>query len=137
MRGRRLKGHASSSLAPGTSERDGVKLSLFLFLILLHVKLNHRNLAAIMEARIHVVVKGFVQGVGFRYFVYLRAIRLGLTGYVRNTFSGEVEIEIQGDRSLIEECIKDVKVGPRIAQVKDMTLEWLPIEKSYTRFEIR
>jgi acylphosphatase len=90
-----------------------------------------------MEARIHVVVKGFVQGVGFRYFVYHRAIRLGLTGYVRNTFTGEVEIEIQGDRSLIEECIIDVKVGPRIAQVKDMTFEWLPIEKSYTRFEIR
>jgi acylphosphatase len=90
-----------------------------------------------MEARVHVVVRGFVQGVGFRYFVYHRAISLGLTGYVRNAFSGEVEIEMQGDRSLIEECMKEVKVGPRSAQVKDISVEWLPIEKTCVRFEIR
>ena len=90
-----------------------------------------------MEARVHVVVRGFVQGVGFRYFVYQRAVRFGLTGYVRNTFSGEVEIVIQGDRSLIEACMKEVKVGPRIAQVKDLSIEWLPVEEPYSRFEIR
>lgn len=90
-----------------------------------------------MDARVHAFVKGFVQGVGFRYFVYRRAVSMGLKGYVRNTFSGEVEIEMQGDRSLIEECIKEVKVGPRTAQVKDISLEWLPIENTYSRFEIR
>jgi len=90
-----------------------------------------------MEIRAQVVVSGVVQGVGFRYFVYHRATRLGLRGYVCNLFSGEVEIEIEGDRSLIEEFIKEVKVGPRVAQVADVSVEWRTFEKKYESFEIR
>ena len=78
-----------------------------------------------MEIRAHVLASGLVQGVGYRYFVSNRAILFGLVGYVRNIYSGEVEIEIEGDRSLIEEFIKEVKVGPRAAQVKDFKIEWL------------
>jgi acylphosphatase len=106
-------------------------------LILLHVKRIHRNLAAIMEIRAHVLVSGLVQGVGYRYFVFNLAISLGLVGYVRNIFSGEVEIEVQGDRSMIEEFIKDVKIGPRVAHIKDLKIEWLKCAKSYRSFEIQ
>lgn len=109
----------------------------FFYLILLHVKRIHRNLAASMEIRAHVVVSGLVQGVGYRYFVFNRAVNLGLVGYARNIFSGKVEIEIEGDRSLIEEFIKEVKVGPRVAQVKDLKIEWLDCTQSYKSFEIR
>lgn len=90
-----------------------------------------------MEIRAHVVVSGLVQGVGFRYFVYHRAKSFGLAGYVRNIYSGEVEIEIEGDRSMIEEFIKEVKVGPRAAHIKDLKIEWITCSKSYTNFEIR
>jgi len=103
----------------------------------LHVKRIHRNLASTMEIRAHVLVSGLVQGVGYRYFVFDRAISLGLVGYVRNIFSGEVEIEIEGDRSMIEEFIKEVKVGPRVAHVKDLKIEWLKCTKSYKSFEIQ
>jgi acylphosphatase len=109
----------------------------FFCLILLHVKRIHRNLAATMEIRAHVVVSGLVQGVGYRYFVFHRAIHFGLVGYVRNIYSGEVEIEIEGDRSLIEEFIKEVTVGPRVAHVKDLKIEWLNCAQSYKSFEIR
>jgi acylphosphatase len=90
-----------------------------------------------MEIRAHVVVHGLVQGVGFRYFVCHRATKFGLAGYVRNANSGEVEIEIEGHRSMIEEFIREVKVGPRAAQVKDLKIEWLPYENSYKNFELR
>lgn len=90
-----------------------------------------------MEIRVHVLASGLVQGVGYRYFIFHRAINLGLVGYVRNIFSGEVEIEIEGDRSLIEEFIKEVKVGPRAAHVKDLKIEWLDCTKSYRSFEVR
>jgi acylphosphatase len=103
----------------------------------LHVKRIHRNLAAAMEIRAHVVVSGFVQGVGFRYFVFHRAIRFGLTGFVRNIFSGEVEIEAEGDRSLIEEFLKEVKIGPRNSRVKDVKIEWLNCTNLTKNFEIR
>lgn len=90
-----------------------------------------------MEIRAHLIARGLVQGVGYRYFVFNRAKNLGLVGYVRNVFSGEVEIEIEGDRSLIEEFIKDAKVGPRSSQVKDLKIEWLHGTESYQNFEIR
>jgi acylphosphatase len=89
-----------------------------------------------MKMRAHVLVRGIVQGVGYRYFVLDRAVSLGLTGFVRNLFSGEVEVEAEGDRSLIEEFIKEVKVGPRAAHVTDLKIEWLTCKESYSSFEV-
>jgi acylphosphatase len=109
----------------------------FFALMLLNVKRINRNLASAMEIRAYVIVNGLVQGVGYRYFVFNQATSLGLVGYVRNIFSGEVEIEIEGDRSLIEEFINEVKVGPRVAHVTDVKIEWLKCTKSYRSFEIR
>jgi len=90
-----------------------------------------------MELAAHIIVRGFVQGVGFRYFVYHRATRLGLNGFVRNLYNGDVEIEVEGERSLIEELIAEVKVGPRSAQVTDVQIEWKNLKQHYKHFEIR
>jgi acylphosphatase len=84
-----------------------------------------------------IIVRGLVQGVGFRYFVYRHASRLNLRGYVRNLHSGDVEIEVQGDRSLVEELIKEVKVGPRAAHVADLKIEWKEPNQNFHGFEIR
>jgi acylphosphatase len=89
-----------------------------------------------MEIRAHIVASGLVQGIGYRYFISSRAVRFGLLGYVKNIYSGEVEIEIEGDRSLIEEFIIEVKVGPRAAQIKNLKIEWLPCTQAYKSFEI-
>jgi len=53
------------------------------------------------QASLHIRVRGIVQGVGFRPFVYSLAVNNGLTGWVRNTSSG-VEIEICGSQASIE-----------------------------------
>jgi acylphosphatase len=90
-----------------------------------------------MEVGAHIVVCGMVQGVGFRYFVYDRAIRLGMKGFVNNRYNGDVEIEAEGDRSLIEELIKEVKIGPRSASVTDVKVIWKKNEQRFHRFEIR
>jgi acylphosphatase len=85
----------------------------------------------------HIIVKGFVQGVGFRWFVQKHANHLGLNGWVRNLSNGDVEIEVEGERSLVEELIKLVKVGPRYAQVEDLQITWKPYEGKYKSFEIK
>lgn len=90
-----------------------------------------------MEVGANIIVSGIVQGVGFRYFVFNRAIRLGLKGYVKNMYSDDVEIEVEGERSLIEELIKEIKVGPCFAQVADLKITWKNVEKFYKHFEIR
>jgi acylphosphatase len=90
-----------------------------------------------MHIGVHIVVQGMVQGVGFRYFVVHHASALGLSGYVRNLYNGDVEIEAEGERSLVEELIKEVKVGPRSAHVKDLKLEWKECQNRYKGFEVR
>ncbi len=89
-----------------------------------------------METCAHIVVKGLVQGVGFRYFVHRHATSLGLKGFAKNLYDGSVEIEVEGERSSIEELIRVVKVGPRSAQVTDLNLEWKDIQHRFRHFEI-
>jgi len=81
-------------------------------------------------------VSGLVQGVGFRFFVHRVANSLGLNGYVKNLPDGRVEIEVEGDRSLIEELIQEVKVGHRYSDVRDVKIEWKPFQGKYRSFEI-
>lgn len=95
-----------------------------------------------MEAIAHMVVEGMVQGVGFRWFVARHAEALGLHGYVKNLFDGNVEIVAEGDRSLIEEFIKEVRVGPRSARISNVRLHWKESSpgkpnEQFTHFEIR
>ena len=90
-----------------------------------------------MEAAAHIIVKGMVQGVGFRYFVYRAAIRYELKGFVANLFDGTVEIEVEGDGSVIEQFMKEVKVGPRAAHVADMQVRWMKPGRHFTAFDIR
>ena len=90
-----------------------------------------------MQVGVHIIVQGMVQGVGFRYFVSRQATKLSLSGFVRNLYDGDVEIEAYGDRSLLEELIKEVKVGPRSAYVKDLRIEWKEFQERYIGFEVR
>ena len=90
-----------------------------------------------MTARVHILVQGLVQGVGFRWFVAREAGQLGLSGFVRNRPEGTVELEAEGDRGLIEALIAHVKVGPRSAQVRDLRIEWQQPQNEMKAFEIR
>lgn len=73
----------------------------------------------------HIIVHGLVQGVGFRFFVQRLGDRLGLSGSVRNCPDTTVEITVEGDAKKVEEFIRQVEVGPRMARVE--RLEVSPI----------
>ncbi|HKZ22732.1 MAG TPA: acylphosphatase [candidate division Zixibacteria bacterium] len=88
------------------------------------------------KASAFIVVYGTVQGVGFRFFTVRKAQAYGLRGWVRNTFEGTVESEIEGEKSLILEYIKDLKTGPRGAKVTDVNVEWNPFQNKYQDFQI-
>ncbi len=90
-----------------------------------------------MESAVHIVVRGVVQGVGFRWFVYRIGSQLGLAGYVRNRHDGDVEIVAEGDRSLLESLVGEVRVGPRSAHVSDLSVEWQQPSREFSSFEIR
>ncbi len=77
-----------------------------------------------MAAKMHVVVIGMVQGVGFRYFTFKKARELGLKGFVKNLPDGTVEIEASGEREELEELLQAVRQGPRSAVVNDTVVSW-------------
>ena len=71
---------------------------------------------------VHYLVKGRVQGVGFRWFVQREAAELGLRGWVKNTDAGHVEIVAAGDESLLAELKVALHKGSRGSRV-DAVLE--------------
>ncbi len=74
--------------------------------------------------RVHILVTGRVQGVGFRHFTATRARTLGLTGTARNLSNGGVEITAEGDRAAIETLIGAVRDGPPGALVRNVRVVW-------------
>lgn len=57
----------------------------------------------------HIIFKGHVQGVGFRYTSYRAANKSQLTGWVRNLPDGSVEMLAQGQAQDIDDCINDIQ----------------------------
>jgi acylphosphatase len=75
-------------------------------------------------ARVHAVVSGQVQGVGFRFTTVDQARRLGVCGWVRNRADGSVEVEAEGDRAAVEALVRFLHRGPSGAWVQDVAIRW-------------
>jgi len=73
---------------------------------------------------VHLVVRGQVQGVGFRYFVLRRADTMGIAGWVRNRADGAVELEAEGPRPELERFVAAVTRGPAGSDVTAVEQEW-------------
>lgn len=89
--------------------------------------------------RVRVLIRGRVQGVGFRYFTCAQARELGLGGWVRNLASGEVEAEFEGQESAIETVLVRCRRGPALARVLEVReLERAPVDEArHTGFAMR
>ncbi len=70
---------------------------------------------------VHFLIRGRVQGVGFRWFVHREAAELGLRGWVRNTDGGDVEVVAAGDEGALEELRVELRRGSRGSRVDDVT----------------
>ncbi len=90
-----------------------------------------------MDVHATITVQGLVQGVGFRWFVNRHSVELGLKGFVNNNYDGTVHVEVEGDRSLVEELINQLKIGPRSAHVKDVYVEWSEAKNLLLGFSIK
>jgi len=89
------------------------------------------------EARLHVIVEGYVQGVGFRAFVQDQAVRLGVVGWVRNRWDGSVEVVVEGERVILEKLLTVLYRGPRGAQVTGVAPEWSAATGEFKGFSVR
>ncbi|GAH18928.1 unnamed protein product [marine sediment metagenome] len=88
-----------------------------------------------VERLARISVRGVVQGVGFRPFIYRLAQEHNLKGWVRNT-SGNVEIEVEGDEETVDSFLSDLKTeAPPMARIENVEVTFYPT-KGYTEFQI-
>ncbi len=87
--------------------------------------------------RLHLFIHGHVQGVTFRSFILSQAKLYKLSGWVKNTPEGVVEMVAEGEEVLLLQLLKAARKGPRWAEVSALEEEWQDVqEKSFSSFEI-
>jgi acylphosphatase len=89
------------------------------------------------KVRYVVTVKGYVQGVGFRYFCYKLAKSMEVNGYVRNLYNGDVELDIEGIEGILNDYVKKLRIGPQNSVVKSVEIQRLEKSIDYKEFSIK
>jgi acylphosphatase len=83
------------------------------------------------------VITGRVQGVGYRYFAQEAAERLGIRGFARNVFNGDVEVHAEGEESALRQFKEELQKGPRMSNVTRVVETAASVTGIYSSFLIR
>ncbi|MDI6782764.1 MAG: acylphosphatase [bacterium] len=83
------------------------------------------------------LIHGRVQGVGYRFFAERVANQLGITGYAKNLWNGDVEVVAQAEKAVLETFLAKLREGPRLSKVTEIEVEWQPVSKLYPNFDIQ
>ena len=84
----------------------------------------------------HLLIFGKVQGVGFRYWLHVRAIKKNIHGWVKNKITGEVEALLIGNEKDVYEIIKQCEKGPHSSNVTQIKIQDYKQEYSKKTFDI-
>ena len=87
--------------------------------------------------RLEAIVRGRVQGVGFRVFVVTEAMKLGLRGWVANVPNGAVRCVAEGDRPALEALLARLREGPPAAAIEAVLTAWPPATGEFQTFSVR
>jgi acylphosphatase len=90
-----------------------------------------------VNERLDATVRGYVQGVGFRWFVVRHAARLGLTGWTSNEPNGTVRVVAEGPGDALDELLARLKQGPAGAGVETVDAQRSPAQGNLGSFTIR
>jgi acylphosphatase len=80
-----------------------------------------------MDKKVEILIRGKVQGVGFRFMAHLAFVDLGMVGTAENLPDGSVQLVTQGPEDKLERLINWCKRGPEGAQVSDVEVKEEPI----------
>jgi acylphosphatase len=90
-----------------------------------------------LKARAHIFVSGRVQGVFFRQETQEAALRLNVTGWVRNTNDDRVEAIFEGEKENVERLVEFCRRGPLYAHVTEVEVTWEDYADEFEGFRIR
>lgn len=86
--------------------------------------------------RYSIIVDGRVQGVGFRYFTQMMAMKYNLTGWCKNLYNGKVQIEVQGLKENLMNFISAIKKGNNFSRIDNMDLNELSVKDDEKKYRI-
>jgi acylphosphatase len=89
-----------------------------------------------IKIKAKILCSGLVQGVGFRYFVFKKASKFGLTGYAKNLSNGDVEILVEGAKEDVQRLYHAVKQGPSRSNVEKANIETFPYSGDLIGFDL-
>ena len=98
---------------------------------------SRRGVSTHRAERLHAVVRGRVQGVGYRWFVVRAATRLGLDGWVMNRADRAVELVAEGPGERLDELVGILRTGPPASSVQAVEVTRSPAAGGLDGFHIR
>lgn len=90
-----------------------------------------------MNARVHLLISGEVQGVFFRANTRRAANELGVKGWVRNLPNGMVEVVAEGRKPTLDRLIEYCRKGPDGAGVENIEIKWEESKNEFRSFDVR
>ena len=116
------------SMGRGEFSRPGI---IYKFLYL------KKRVCIMKKVRVHLLIKGRVQGVFFRATLRDLALRLGINGWVRNLWGSGVEATLEGEEKQVKEMIDWSHQGPPGARVDEVEVDWEKHQGEFKSFSIR
>jgi acylphosphatase len=89
------------------------------------------------KGRVHLIIRGFVQGVFYRASTQETAFRLGLKGWVRNLPDGNVEAVFEGPMDKLQQAVDWCHQGPTGARVYNIDEKWSDFTGEFDSFDVR
>ena len=88
------------------------------------------------NVRVRLIVKGRVQGVWYRASTKDKAEQLGLKGWVKNTYDGDVEAVFEGEEDIVESMIAWCHEGSKLAKVTNVKVDYEKPTEEFEEFSI-
>lgn len=89
-----------------------------------------------MKIHINIKIYGKVQGVSFRYWAWMKARTLGLTGFIQNESDGSVYIEAEGEEKIVDDFLSWCYQGSPLAEVKRIDYSYQDYFQNFQEFAI-
>jgi acylphosphatase len=89
------------------------------------------------SVQVKAIIRGMVQGVGYRWFATREAMRFDVTGYVANLPGGDVEVVAEGEEGMVKEYLKTLKAGPPYSRVTSMETREGEYTGQFSNFGVR
>lgn len=89
------------------------------------------------NSRLHAIIEGHVQGVGFRVFTIRKANEMGVDGWVRNLRDGSVEVIAEGQRTDLDKLLSALRRGPTSASVTNVKPDWRSATGEFDGFNVK